>query len=137
MRKRFLVKVGIKRFNTLYGTFLVLACIAGVEWGRGLGGREKGRGIGGEGIKGTFLSFPFRAFLLLQLPLPLPLPLPIPLPLPLPLPPSFLRLPRRLSSANTRHRFLHRSSPGKPQIAHVSLIFILSKVYELANLLYQ
>ena len=125
MRKRFLVKVGIKRFNTLYGTFLVLACIAGVEWGRGLGGREKGRGIGGEGIKGTFLSFPFRAFLLLQLPLPLPLP------------PSFLRLPRRLSSENTRHRFLHRSSPGKPQIAHVPLIFILSKVYELANLLYQ
>ena len=125
MRKRFLVKVGIKRFNTLYGTFLVLACIAGVEWGRGLGGREKGRGIGGEDIKGTFLSFPFRAFLLLQLPLPLPLP------------PPFLRLPRRLSSANTRHRFLHRSSPGKPQIAHVPLIFILSKVYELANLLYQ
>lgn len=74
MRKRFLVKVGIKRFNTLYGTFLVLACIAGVEWGRGLGGRENGRGVGGEGIKGTFLSFPFRAFLLLQLPLPLPLP---------------------------------------------------------------
>ena len=125
MRKRFLVKVGIKRFNTLYATFLVLACIAGVEWGRGLGGREKGRGIGGEGIKGTFLSFPFRAFLLLQLSLPLPLP------------PPFLRLPRRLSSANTRHRFLHRSSPGKPQIAHVPLIFILSKVYELANLLYQ
>ena len=74
MRKRFLVKVGIKRFNTLYATFLVLACIAGVEWGRGLGEREKGRGIGGEDIKGTFLSFPFRAFLLLQLPLPLPLP---------------------------------------------------------------
>ena len=125
MRKRFLVKVGIKRFNTLYATFLVLACIADVEWGRGLGGRENGRGIGGEGIKGTFLSFPFRAFLLLQLPLPLPLP------------PPFLRLPRRLSSANTRHRFQHRSSPGKPQIAHVPLIFILSKVYELANLLYQ
>ena len=125
MRKRFLVKVGIKRFNTLYGTFLVLACIAGVEWGRGLGGRENGRGIGGEGIRGTFLSFPFRAFLLLQLLLPLPLP------------PPFLRLPRRLSSGNTRHRFLHRSSPGKPHIAHVSLIFILSKVYELANLLYQ
>ena len=125
MRKRFLVKVGIKRFNTLYATFLVLACIAGVEWGRGLGGREKGRGIGGEDIKGTFLSFLFRAFLLLQLPLPLPLP------------PPFLRLPRRLSSANTRHRFQHRSSPGKPQIAHVPLIFILSKVYELANLLYQ
>lgn len=123
MRKRFLVKVGIKRFNTLYATFLVLACIADVEWGRGLGGRENGRGIGGEGIKGTFLSFPFRTFLLLQLPLPLP--------------PPFLRLPRRLSSANTRHRFLHRSSPGKPHIAHVPLIFILSKVYELANLLYQ
>ena len=129
MRKIFLVKVGIKRFNTLCATFLVLACIAGVEWGRGLGGREKGRGIGEEGIKGTFLSFPFRAFLLLQLSLPLPLPLP--------LPPPFLRLPRRLSSGNTRHRFLHRSSPGKPHIAHVSLIFILSKVYELANLLYQ
>lgn len=125
MRKRFLVKVGIKRFNTLYATFLVLASIAGVEWGRGLGGRENGRGIRGEGIKGTFLSFPFRAFLLLQLPLPLPLP------------PPFLRLPRRLSSGNTRHRFLHRSSPGKPHIAHVPLILILSKVYELANLLYQ
>lgn len=123
MRKRFLVKVGIKRFNTLYATFLVLACIAAVEWGRGLGGRENGRGIGGEGIKGTFLSFPFRAFLLPQLSLPLP--------------PPFLRLPRRLTSANTRHRFQHRSSPGKPQIAHVPLIFILSKVYELANLLYQ
>ena len=123
MRKKFLVKVGIKRFNTLYATFLVLACIAGVEWGRELGGREKGRGIGVEGVKGTFLSLPFRAFLLLQLPLPLP--------------PPFLHLPRRLSSRNTRHRFLHRSSSGKPHITHVPLIFILSKVCELANLLYQ
>ena len=84
MRKKFLVKVGIKRFNTLYATFLVLACIAGVEWGRELGGRElggrelggreKGSGIGVEGVKGTFVSLPFRAFLLLQLPLPLPPP---------------------------------------------------------------
>ena len=78
MGKRFLGKGGIKRFDTLYATCLVLACIAGVEWGRGLGRREKGRGIGGEGIKGTFLSFPFRAFLRLQLPLTLPLPLPRP-----------------------------------------------------------
>lgn len=55
MRKRFLVKVGIKRFNTLYATFLVLACIAGVEWGRGLGEREKGRGAGERGWGHFFL----------------------------------------------------------------------------------
>ena len=70
--------------DTFYGPLSVrinmvwlylLACVVGVEWGRGLGGRGKGRGI------------KERAFLHLPLPLPSP-----------PLPPLFLRLPLRLST---------------------------------------
>ena len=72
-------------------TMQYVACVAGVERGRGQGGRKKRGGLGREG-KGRLLPFPFplfRAFL------------PPPLPLP------YLRLPHRL--CNMRPRLIFHS----------------------------
>ena len=50
----------------------VLACVAGAEMGRRLGGREKGGGLESEDkVINLPFPFPFCAFLTLFLPLPL------------------------------------------------------------------